>query len=376
MKEERHWIDAFFLGAMPVMKHKLPHPDTLYSALLSRDSTYDGTFIVGVKTTGIFCRPVCSARKPKRENVEFFASTKEALQHGYRPCRKCNPMGNRGEIPDWLKPLLNEVAKTPDIRLKEGDLRRRGVDPNRVRRWFKKHHGITFQSYLRSLRIGRAYGRLRHGEKVITAAFESGYDSLSGFTESFKKTTGFAPRRSREGELITVTRIPTPLGPMLAGVADDGICLFEFTDRRMLETQLTRLRRLFKAEVTPGTHRLFDPLTDEVNRYFDGSLEEFTVPLSLRGTEFQLATWHALLKIPYGETRSYQEQAIAIGKPTAVRAVARANGDNRIAVIIPCHRVIGKDGRLTGYGGGLERKKFLLDLEARGHRAVPGSLFP
>ncbi len=346
------------------MKPKLPDPDTLYAALINRDSSYDGIFIVAVKTTGIFCRPVCSARKPKRENVEFYASTREALQNGYRPCRKCNPMGNRGEIPDWLRPLMKEVAETPDIRLKESNLRERGLDPNRLRRWFKKNHGITFQSYLRSLRIGRAFGRLRHGEKVITAAFDSGYDSLSGFTESFKKTTGFTPRDSKEGELITITRMPTPLGPMLAGATDDGICLFEFTDRRMLETQITRLCRLFKAEFAPGTHLLFDLLSKEIEAYFAGKLEEFTIPLSLRGTDFQLAVWKALRNIPYGETRSYQAQAEAIGKPNAVRAVARANGDNRIAIIIPCHRVIGKDGSLTGYGGGLERKRYLLELEA------------
>ncbi|MDZ7263458.1 MAG: methylated-DNA--[protein]-cysteine S-methyltransferase [candidate division KSB1 bacterium] len=349
------------------MESHLPDAAVMYDALVRKDSRFEGVFFVGVKSTGIFCRPTCHARKPKIENVEFFPSAREALLHGYRPCRLCHPLAYQGDIPAWLRPVIDEVDRRPDLRLRDSDLKKRGLDPNRVRRWFKKNHGMTFQTYLRTRRISQAFGRIKNGEKVIEAAYESGYESLSGFTESFKKATGFSPNQSSQQDIVMVTRILTPLGPMLAGANDEGICLLEFIDRRMLETQLERLRRLLRAELIAGSHRHFELLDQQIKEYFGGIRKEFTVPLVMKGTRFQQRVWTALQRIPYGETRSYKQQAESIGQPTATRAVARANGDNRIAIIIPCHRVIGVDGGLVGYGGGLWRKKFLLDLEAR-HR--------
>jgi AraC family transcriptional regulator of adaptative response/methylated-DNA-[protein]-cysteine methyltransferase len=343
----------------------LPDSNTLYNAILTKDESFEGIFIVGVKTTGICCRPTCTARKPKQENVEFFNSIREALLHGYRPCKICNPLGNKGEVPAWLEPLLNEVNSNPGIRLTDYDLRTRGIEPHRVRRWFKQQHGMTFQTYLRTLRIGNAFGRIQFGDKVIEAAFESGYESLSGFTDSFRKTLGVTPGKSQDYNLITVTRILTPLGPMLAGAAEDGICLLEFVDRRMIETQIKRLKKLFKAEFIPGSNKYFDELNHQIQDYFLGKRKNFTIPLILKGTSFQEKVWKELQTIPYGVTRSYQEQAENVGNIQAVRAVAKANGDNRIAIIIPCHRVIGKNGKLTGYGGGLWRKQYLLDHEVR-----------
>jgi AraC family transcriptional regulator, regulatory protein of adaptative response / methylated-DNA-[protein]-cysteine methyltransferase len=282
---------------------------------------------------------------------------------GYRPCKICNPLGYKGEVPDWLRSLLEEIDSTPGIRVRDHDLKQRGIDPNRARRWFQKHHKMTFQTYVRTLRIGQAFGSIRNGGKVIDAAFESGYDSLGGFTESFKKATGFSPNSSKHNQLITVTRILTPLGPMLAGATDAGVCLLEFIDSELLETQLSRLKRMLRAELVPGSNRHFAALHQQVQEYFAGTRREFHLPLAVQGTPFQQEVWKALQTIPYGETRSYQEQAELLGKPRAIRAVAQANGDNRISIIIPCHRVIGKDGKLVGYGGGLWRKKFLLDLE-------------
>lgn len=346
------------------MENTLPDVTVMYDALVRKDSRFEGVFVVGVKSTGVFCRPTCHARKPKLENVEFFPSAREALQRGYRPCRLCQPLAYLGDLPSWLKPILAEVERRSELRLKDSDLRKRGLDPNRVRRWFKKNLGMTFQTYLRTRRISQAFGRIKNGEKVIEAAYESGYESLSGFTESFKKTTGFSPNQSRQQAMVMVTRILTPLGPMLAAANEEGICLLEFIDRRMLETQLQRLRRLLRAELIAGSQPHFDLLEIQLKEYFDGSRKEFTVPLMTKGTPFQQRVWAALLQIPYGETRSYKQQAESIGQPTATRAVARANGDNRIAIIIPCHRVIGANGELVGYGGGLWRKKYLLDLEA------------
>jgi AraC family transcriptional regulator of adaptative response/methylated-DNA-[protein]-cysteine methyltransferase len=243
-------------------------------------------------------------------------------------------------------------------------LRERGLDPNRVRYWFKKQHGMTFQGYLRALRVGQAFGRIKHGEKVVETAFESGYGSLSGFAHSFKKTADFSPRKSQDRQLISTTRIFTPLGPMLAAATDDGICLLEFVDRRMLETEIESLSRLLKAKFVPGSSKHFDRLNVQLEEYFSGNRKEFDVPLVLPGTPFQKKVWAGLQAIPYGSTRSYKEQAEATGLPSAVRAVAKANGDNRIAILIPCHRVIGANGELVGYGGGVWRKQYLLKLES------------
>jgi len=347
-----------------MMKQTFPDSNTMYNALVEKDSTFEGTFIACVKTTGIFCRPTCSARKPKKENVEYVHSPQDALQLGYRPCKICKPMSYKGEIPEWLSPLMDEVIHTPGIRLKDYDILERGLDPNRVRGWFQKHHDMTFQCYLRTLRIGQAFGKIRYGGKIIDAAFESGYDSLSGFTESFKKRTGVSPRDSLKFKQIIVTRILTPLGPMLTGATDSGICLLEFIDRRMLETQMKRLNTMLGAICVPGNHDHFEILSQQLQQYFDGTRKEFDLPLVLPGTDFQKSVWDELQKIPYGITRSYQSQAIHLGNPKAVRAVAKANGDNRISIIIPCHRVIGKNGKLIGYGGGLWRKQKLLEHES------------
>jgi AraC family transcriptional regulator of adaptative response/methylated-DNA-[protein]-cysteine methyltransferase len=347
------------------MKPQLPPQTEMYQALVNRDSRYEGIFFVGVKTTGIFCRPTCKAKKPKQENVEYFTTTREALNHGFRPCKLCTPMELSGGTPEWMADLLDSMNNGPVSRLKDRDLKQRGIDPSRVRRWFLKNHGMTFHAYTRALRLNHAFGNIKNNAKVTDAAFDSGFDSLSGFSAAFRKATGFAPSTSRTNKLITCTRILTPLGPMLAGAADQGICLLEFTDRKMLETQVTRLERLFSAGFITGAHKHLELLEHQLQEYFNGKRRQFTLPLALSGTDFQLRAWEYLQDIPYGETRSYLEQALAAGNKNATRAVARANGDNRIAIIIPCHRVIGSDGKLTGYGGGLWRKRYLLDLERK-----------
>jgi len=337
----------------------------MYKALVEKNSAFEGIFIVAVKTTGIFCRPTCTARKPRPENVEYFASTQEALALGYRPCKVCRPMERQGDTPAWVQAILREISQDPERRWTDQDLRDREVDPARIRRWFKAHHGMTFQAYLRALRINRAFGLIRHTGKVTDSAFASGFESLSGFNEAFKSLAGFAPSHSRNGTVVTISRVLTPLGPMIAGATEEGLCLLEFTDRRMLETQLKRLRRYLKASFLPGERPLFGVVQGQLNEYFEGVRKDFDVPLAVAGTPFQASVWQVLQTIPYGETRSYLEQAVAIGNRNAVRAVASANGDNRISILIPCHRVIGKDGTLVGYGGGLWRKQYLLELERR-----------
>ena len=341
----------------------LPSEAEMHRAFMERDTRYDGIFVTAVRTTGIFCRPSCPAKKPRRENVEFYATAKEALAMGYRPCKRCRPMEWPGRTPEPIRRLLAELERDPARRFRDGDLRERGLDPAAVRRWFKRHHGMTFQAYQRALRVGKAIGELARGESITRAAFGSGYDSLSGFQEALRRITGRSPSRSRDVATVHLSRVLTPLGPMLLGATDRGVCLLEFTDRRMLETQLQRVARQLNCVFVPGANELGRRLEAELEAYFAGELESFETPLDMFGTPFQRRVWEALLQIPYGETRSYAEQARAIGEPNAVRAVARANGDNRIAIVIPCHRVIGSDGKLTGYGGGLWRKQYLLELE-------------
>ena len=343
----------------------LPADNVLYKALLNKDSSFEGVFYVGVKTTGIFCKPTCTARKPKKENCTFFQSTKEALLFGYRPCKVCEPLRMNGDYPEEVKNIIKEISLDPSARIKASDLRIRGIQPEKLSRWFKKNMNMTFVAYQKSIRIGKAYGLIRLGENVSGAAFDSGYESLSGFTDSFKKQTGFTPTESRNRRVIATTRIPTPLGPMVACAVQEGICLLEFADRPMLETQLKRIEYRLNGKTMPGLNPNFEKLSDELMQYFEGKRRAFTVPLVLNGSTFQQKVWNALLQIPYGATSTYQQQARLLGNRKAVRAMAKANGDNRIAIIVPCHRVIGSHGKLTGYGGGLWRKKFLLDLERR-----------
>lgn len=337
--------------------------ETLYDAFMRRDGSYEGIFFIAVKTTGIFCRPTCRARRPKRENIEFYPTARDALLYGYRPCKICKPLEPLGATPDYVQKLIDQVAANPSTKITDYDLVKMKIEPSRVRRWFKANHGLTFQGYQRMLRINGALHQIKNGGSVTDTAFENGFDSLSGFTHAFKKIIGTIPTGARFVNVINIHRLTTPLGPMIAGATNEGICLLEFTDRRMLPFELKELRRLLKANLVYGHNKHFSALEGQLKEYFEGKRKQFDFPLITPGTEFQKSVWQQLITIPYGHTRSYEQQAIAINNLKAIRAVARANGFNRISIVIPCHRVIGKDGSLTGYGGGLWRKKWLLDFE-------------
>lgn len=343
----------------------LPAPRVMHRALRARDASYDGVFFTAVKTTRIFCRPSCPARTPAARNVEFFPGPDQALAAGYRPCLRCKPLLAPGETPGWLRPLLRELEQDPGRRVTDAELRQRGLSPERVRRWFLSSHGTTFQAWQRGRRVGRALDELRAGADLTRTAHESGFESLSGFRAAFQGVVGQAPGRARGAVPVRLERLVTPLGPMLAAASQDAVCLLEFDDRRGLPGQVEALARQLGCVVVPGTCPPLRQLARELDEYFLGERREFETPLDAPGTPFQQAAWAALRAIPYGQTRSYAEQAAAIGKPTATRAVARANGLNRLAIVIPCHRVVGSDGQLTGYGGGLWRKKALLELERR-----------
>ncbi len=337
--------------------------DRFYQALLDREQSYVGIFFVGVKTTSIFCIATCRARKPKYENVEFYTSFKEALDNGYRPCKICKPTENANQAPELVEKAIKLVKERPKEKITDFQLRKHGISPEMVRRWFNKNYGMTFQSYQRMYRINTAFQELKKGKNATHAAFDTGYESLSGFGYAFKKFVGKSPRKSTKENMILISRLTTPLGPMFVCATDKGICLLEFVDRRMLETEFKDLQRLLKANIISGENDHIEQAKMEVKEYFDGKRKTFDVAIETPGTDFQNAVWNSLRKIDYGETETYQQQAKRMDNPKAIRAVASANGCNRIAIIIPCHRIIGKNGKMVGYGGGIERKRWLIDHE-------------
>lgn len=345
----------------------------MYKAIVQRDARMEGVFFVAVKTTGIFCRPGCKAKTPKRENVEFFATSAEAQAAGYRACRRCHPLELSGATPVWLNDLFQRIKDDPNRRWTNGDLELLGLSPTRVRRWFQEQYQMTFHAYLRTQRIGLAVDRLRSGEDVTSTAFGSGFESLSGFRDSLRKWVGETPTSAKQTEPIFTTRILTPLGPMLAAGGDSGLCLLEFADRKMLAKQFQRISRLFQQPILVGSHEILNQTARQIQQYFQGERTSFTLTLRMDGTSFQTAVWQHLLAIPYGQTASYRQLAERLKNPTAARAVGRANGDNRFAIVVPCHRVVRSDGHLCGYAGGLWRKKWLLNWE-RQHTNSTGQI--
>ena len=352
----------------------LPADREMYRALVARDPAYEGVFFAGVKTTGIFCRPTCRARKPRAENVEFFPSTSAALHDGYRPCRLCRPMDRVPRPPAIVTKLLQAVEADPTVRLTDKDLVAMGVDPSPARRRFRAYYDLTFQAYQRARRMGLALREVRAGRPVIDVQLDGGYESTSGFRGAFLRVFGKPPRGARTDDCLLARRIDTPLGKMLALADRRGLRLLEFVDRRGLENEIAHLRRRLHCAVVPGANATLDAVEAQLRRYFSGERLKFELLLAPVGSPFQQKVWAALRRIPPGVTRSYAEIAAEIGRPGAQRAVGRANGSNLLSLVIPCHRVIGADGSLTGYGGGVWRKRRLLDHEVRSRTLTATSL--
>ena len=319
-------------------------------------------YITAVKTTGIFCKSWCPARTPKAENVIFYDTATEAIKAGFRPCKICKPMEDKHQTPEYIKNIIKELNDNPGLKITDYDLKQRGVAPNTIRRWFKAHHNITFHGYQRMLRINHSYRQISTHSPATKTAFDSGYKSLSGFNYSWKNIFGTSVQNTHK-QVINIDRFSTKLGTMFACATDKGICLLEFSDRRMLETEFKDICSRLDAVILPGENKHLSQVQQELNEYFSGKRKTFDVPLDMVGTVFQKSVWEVLLTVPYGITWSYKQEAEVLGKKEAVRAVANANGANKVAIIIPCHRIISHDGTLGGYGGGLERKQFLLDLE-------------
>jgi AraC family transcriptional regulator of adaptative response/methylated-DNA-[protein]-cysteine methyltransferase len=337
--------------------------DEYYNALVNKDSNYIGIFYAGVITTSVFCIATCRARKPKKENVSFYTTFKDALAEGFRPCKICRPTENAYKAPSEIEQAIDLVRQHPKSKITDYILREKNISPDKVRRWFKVNYGLTFHGFQRMYRINNAFKELKDGKKTTDTAYDTGYESLSGFGYTYKKIMGNSPNQDSQTNIILISRCTSPLGPLFIGATDKGICMVEFTDRRMLETEFKDLQVKLKAKILLGENGHILQAKQELTEYFQGKRKSFTVALDTPGSDFQKKIWHTLQSIAYGNTISYAGQAKKINNPKAVRAVASANGNNRVAIIVPCHRVIGKDGSLTGYGGGLERKKWLLDFE-------------
>lgn len=332
-------------------------------AFNERDPASEGIFIVGVRTTGIFCRPTCKARKPRPENIQFFPDATEALHAGYRPCKLCRPM-NEVRPPALVEELRDAVERAPDRRLMDKELAALGVDPSTARRQFKRHYGMTFQAYHRARRMGLALKEVKSGAKVIDAQLGSGFESASGFRDAFVRIFGESPGNGSSRAVLHAERISTPLGTMLAVAGDDGLVILDFVDRRGLERKLMTLRKRLGCVVIPGEHIEIAETRKQLGEYFAGKRRAFDLRLAPVGSTWEQSVWKQLLKIPAGETRSYGWMAEQLGRAGAARAIGRANGMNFLSIVIPCHRVIRADGSLCGYGGGLWRKQWLINHEA------------
>ncbi len=318
--------------------------------------------ITAVVTTGIFCRASCRAKKPKAENVIFYNTPNDAIKAGFRPCKICKPMEIQGKTPEYVEKIIQQLQSDPYLKIKDYDLRKQGIEPNKIRRWFKANHNMTFHAYQRMLRINQAYNQIKGGNSITNTAFGLGYESLNSFNQGWKNIFGTSDKNT-EKTVINIIRFPTKIGTMFACATTQGLCLLEFSDRRMLETEFKDLCNRLNGVILPGNNQYLDLVQTQITEYFDGKRKNFDIDLHMVGTDFQQQVWQTLLKIPYAKTWSYKYEAEFMHKPNAIRAIANANGCNKIGLIVPCHRVIASDGSLGGYGGGLDRKQFLLDLE-------------
>ncbi|PEQ13335.1 bifunctional transcriptional regulator/O6-methylguanine-DNA methyltransferase [Novosphingobium sp. PC22D] len=338
----------------------LPDADTAWRAVLARDRSFDGRFVTGVHSTGIYCRPSCAARHPRRENVRFYTSAEEARAAGLRPCLRCKP--------DDVARDETAIARAIAILRKAEDAvplaelaRETGYSASHFQRVFKRAVGLSPAQFARAMRIERAGNVLSDGASVTEAVYAAGYGAPSRFYEAGRERLGMSPSAWRNGGLGVTIRwavVPTSLGAMLVAATDRGVCRLAFDEGP--EALAIRFPRASLEEGGPD----FAGLLGEVVRAVEQPGDSRAIPLDVQGTAFQEAVWRELRRIPPGETRSYAEIAAAVGKPGAVRAAGSANGANNVAVLIPCHRVIRSDGSLGGYAYGLEIKQELLRREA------------
>ena len=344
--------------------------EQMWKAVTDRDQSKDGSFLYGVMTTGVYCRPSCSSRRPLRKNARFYRTPAEAEADGLRPCKRCRPLESSGDpMARKIEALCRHIEAHADDELSLKQLSEQvHTGPFHLQRSFKAVVGVTPKQYVEACRLRALKKGLRGGGSVTRAIFDAGFGSTSRVYERMATRLGMTPKQYRaggEGAQMSYAFSKTPLGLLMMAATDRGLCFVQFGGSEHELQQRVRMEfpGAVIAPMKEGSRKLFGLWMKALSDHLAGSSTALALPTDLRGTAFQLKVWSYLQKIPYGEVRSYSEVARAIGKPAAVRAVASACAANNVALIVPCHRVIRGDGGLGGYRWGLERKRTLIDRE-------------
>ncbi|MDE3137245.1 MAG: bifunctional DNA-binding transcriptional regulator/O6-methylguanine-DNA methyltransferase Ada [Acidobacteriota bacterium] len=350
-------------------------------AVARRDARFDGAFVFGVRSTRIYCLPSCPARRPQPDRIVFFDGPETAERNGFRACRRCHPRqsaGGANHVAEHVARLCREIDRAmndrPEERITLATLAvRSGIGASQLERIFRKHLSVTPRQYVDARRLRELKSRLRNGASVTEALYDAGYGSSSRLYERAPAQLGMTPRAYRRGGEnmeIRYTVTPCPLGLVLVAATERGISALYLGDsKRKLESEL---RREFPRATISEDRKELSRWVGAIVEHLRGKQPKLDLPLDLQATAFERRVWEELRKIPYGTTRTYTEIARAIGKPRAVRAVARACAMNPASVVIPCHRVVRSDGQLAGYRWGLDRKLALLEKEkaTKGERAT------
>ncbi|HYG57935.1 MAG TPA: bifunctional DNA-binding transcriptional regulator/O6-methylguanine-DNA methyltransferase Ada [Symbiobacteriaceae bacterium] len=339
--------------------------DSRWQAVLARDAQADGAFYFAVRTTGVFCRPACPCRRPRRENVMFFDGAEAAEQAGFRPCLRCRPkeVNTQQRVVAQVQSLLDSAEASPTLAQLGQAV---GLSPYHLQRLFKRATGLSPREYASARRAERLKAGLKRGASVTEAMYEAGFGSARALYEKAHHYLGMKPGEYRQGSLgqeITYACVQTPLGHMLVAETRRGICALRFGEP---DDMVRDLRSEFPQATLHHDQAALEPTIGVVLEHLAGSRSELELPVDVRATAFQQRVWAALRTIPYGQTRSYREVAQMIGEPSAVRAVARACATNPVALIVPCHRVVRSGGEISGYRWGVERKQALLVREKAG----------
>lgn len=341
--------------------------DQMWQAVMAKDSKFDGTFVFGVSSTKIYCRPSCPARRPRRDRVSYFHLPEAAEKAGFRACRRCHPERTTSINPqvEMVQRACRYIETQDETSLTLADLGKYvGISAFHLQRVFKKVMGVTPRQYSDACRIGKFKTRVRESGSIAGAMYDAGFSSSSRLYERSSAELGMTPAtygRGGQGAIISYTIAPCSLGLLLVAATERGVCAVKLGDS---DTRL--IADLKKEYPSAEIHRADSILSEPVNKlldYLSGNQPDLQLPLDIQATAFQWQVWESLRSIPYGETRSYRAVAKAVGRPTAVRAVARACATNPVALLIPCHRVIREDQSLGGYRWGLERKDALLEQE-------------
>lgn len=338
--------------------------DQKWTMVLARDMNADSQFFYAVKSTGIFCRPSCPSRRPQRNQVEFFDSSDAAQRAGYRACRRCMPLERNSQLAK-IEAACRYIDENLETTLSLDQLSRRaGLSAFHFQRLFKRTLGISPRQYQQARRAGKFKEALLSEARITDAIYDAGYSSSSRAYETSNAQLGMTPtefRRNGHGVGIRYTTLGTELGKLLIATTDRGVCAVRFGDNDKAVEQ--DLRQEFSAAQITRDDRALQAVAGQVKKLLDEPASAADISLDIQGTAFQQRVWNALRKIPRGQTRSYSEIAANIGSPKAVRAVAGACAANPVAMVVPCHRVVHKNGSLSGYRWGVERKKALLQAE-------------